>query len=879
VAQFIFEETIYTGVLDGPASVARLDVAQGSSGPELVLVDNAAGHWVEFDLSTGNTATVTTTVIYPPSLGSTQTVIVDGRGVTLGNDDLGAVDTSAEADSLALYANRSGQAEDRIEALSVDVGGQTYVYLAATDGEGMNVFRLQSNGNLTAVSEVQDTSDTFAAGITSMTQVTVGATTYVIAASAKEDGLTSYAAQPDGSLQPVYALGADDLLPINDPQALETVSMGGQEYVILASSGSSSLTVLEVGADGSLTPVDQVMDDLNTRFANVSVLETFTVDDHVYVLAAGGDDGFSVFQLLPDGRLLHMETLVDTPQASLTNITDIAVRIVGGEVQLFVASGSEAGISQFTLVPSSLGIVLESNAANINGTASDDILYGGDGDNTLSGQNGDDILIDGAGADQMTGGNGSDIFVLSPDGETDVIMDFQLGQDRLDLSAYGMVYSTDDLTVISTSDGAILEIEGEQLIIHTANGLSLDKLDFTPFNLINVSRVKVGQATPIDPDMIEGTSEDDHLIAGDGDQSLFGREGDDMLCGGMGADLLDGGSGSDTADYSAAAEGVVVNLGNSALNTGEAAGDTFTSIENILGSSSADHLTGNGAANTLTGGNGSDVLHGMGGADTLMGGGGSDTLRGGAGGDVLDGGGGTDFADYAGASIGLTVDLATPSANTGESAGDSYNSIEGIIGTDFDDTLSGNANDNIIYGGNGTDRIYGQDGDDTIYGEGGVGILISGNGNDTVYGGSSLDFVIAGAGDDTADGGDFIDFLFTQGGNDTLLGGGGDDRLNAGGGSDRLIGGTGNDSLTGGTGADVFVFETFTTNEVDTIKDFEDGIDKIEMQGVSGGYGALTISETTISGKSFVEIDYDGQTIRLESTSLADISASDFIFV
>ena len=75
-----------------------------------------------------------------------------------------------------------------------------------------------------------------------------------------------------------------------------------------------------------------------------------------------------------------------------------------------------------------------------------------------------------------------------------------------------------------------------------------------------------------------------------------------MLEGGAGKDALDGGGGSDTASYAQATAGVTADLSKPANNTGDAGGDTYKGIENLLGSAFNDKLTGNNGANTLTGG-------------------------------------------------------------------------------------------------------------------------------------------------------------------------------------------------------------------------------------------------------------------------------------
>ena len=156
----------------------------------------------------------------------------------------------------------------------------------------------------------------------------------------------------------------------------------------------------------------------------------------------------------------------------------------------------------------------------------------------------------------------------------------------------------------------------------------------------------------------------DYLRAGIGDtlaNAIDGGAGNDTLAGGAGADSLTGGSGTDTADYSASLAAVSVSL-VAAVNGvgGDAAGDVYSGIENLIGSAQEDTLTGEAGANTLDGGSGNDLINGAAGNDNLLGNAGADTLIGGAGADTLSGGAGTDVADYS-SSTAVTVSLASGS--------------------------------------------------------------------------------------------------------------------------------------------------------------------------------------------------------------------------
>ncbi|MGE3992160.1 Ig-like domain-containing protein [Pseudorhodoplanes sp.] len=177
--------------------------------------------------------------------------------------------------------------------------------------------------------------------------------------------------------------------------------------------------------------------------------------------------------------------------------------------------------------------------------------------------------------------------------------------------------------------------------------------------------------------------------------------------------------------------GFVTDYSGAALNNAIPA----ATAGNVQGLNGDNTLTGTAGADVLDGGLGNDILNGGDGDDILVGGEGNDTLNGGAGRDLLAGGPGDDTIDggqwftnfdnagsgdldrvtYRFATSGVTVDLslATPQ-NTGGGGTDTIIHVEGIIGSDHNDTLLGGGNDFIetFRGGAGDDDIDGRTGTD-----------------------------------------------------------------------------------------------------------------------------------------------------------------------
>ncbi len=217
------------------------------------------------------------------------------------------------------------------------------------------------------------------------------------------------------------------------------------------------------------------------------------------------------------------------------------------------------------------------------GQAGNDLLYGGVGRDNLFGGKGDDVLSGGIAGDYMAGGAGNDYYDV--DLATDTVVEFAAeGTDlvRTSLGLYTLGANVENLTYT-----------GAAAIRATGNALA---------------------------NKMTGGALADHLTGGAGQDTLNGAAGNDTLNGGAGADSLIGGAGIDLATYEGASAGIVADLTKVSVgvSAGEAAGDSFSGVENLRGSAFADSLSGDALANTLWGGAGNDVLQGRGGADNFV---------------------------------------------------------------------------------------------------------------------------------------------------------------------------------------------------------------------------------------------------------------------
>ncbi|WP_263618264.1 calcium-binding protein [Pseudooceanicola nanhaiensis] len=786
------------------------------------------------------------------------------------------------------------QSDGRMSGLSqVDLaGGPTAATALACDGDG-HLFATDANGRLTTLATSAEgyraTGSVAGTGeVSAMLTVEVDGQAWLYTAGSGVQGVVGYRLSGTGRPEATSSAAAASGLGVADPMELQAVEVMGRDYLLLAGGGSSSISVIEIGPGGDLLVRDHVIDSLNSRFSHVQTLETVSADGHVFVLAAGADDGISLFRLLPGGRLLHLDSLAAEAGADLSDIRTLAAARVGAEIQVLAARESAEGLTRLSVPVGDLGVQRSTGGAGgqLRGGDGDDVLTGGGGDDRLDGGAGDDILLDGAGADTLIGGAGADVFVMVQDGARDRIEGFNPGEDRLDLSGYWMLYDPERVEVTPVSGGALLSWGQEVINLRSVDGRALDPAAVRAAILrgpdrppMAIARETLGSDDADSltgfwaSDVLAGFGGSDRLDGGEGDDSLYGGDQDDLLLGGGGDDAVWGGNGADLAFLGTGhdifhdnaqggpfgADTVWAGQGHDTVEGGAGA-DVFGGEwgdDLLLGRRGNDRLFGGDGNDVLDGGDDEDLLQGGAGNDRLLGGNHADRLEGGDGHDTVVGGNGADLA-FLGTGNDIFYDNGQGGVFGADTVwgGQGHDTVEGGAGADV---FGGEWGDDLLLGRRGNDTLFGGDGNDVLDGGDEEDHLYGGNGNDRLFGGNHADRIEAGAGNDTVVGGNGADLAFlgtgndifydnAQGdvfgrdtvwagqGNDTIEGGagadvfggeGGDDVLRGGEGADVLIGGPGADRLTGGGGADAFVFRAGDGRDV--IWDFTPGEDVLRF--------------------------------------------------
>lgn len=373
-----------------------------------------------------------------------------------------------------------------------------------------------------------------------------------------------------------------------------------------------------------------------------------------------------------------------------------------------------------------------SNDETVNGSHIDDVLFGSAGNDTLQGNGGFDVLQGGDGADILNGGSDFDIANYHFEGGTDGVTaslvvnsatDSYGNRDTL-ISIEGF-WGTNSADTFSGNSGDNLftgnagadlffGLGGFDVVDYSneigGSGIRMESNFFTPsFSVVDTfgyldtgSSIEAIYATQYD-DILRAQDHDTYYDALGGDDQIYAYTGNDTLIGGDGFDTLSGGAGDDVIDGggtgaedelhygSFLVDSVIVDMMNGVATSSAGDVDQFVNIFRVVGSHGGDLLIGNNEANEFVGGSASDTIDGGGGVDRVR--------------YDLE----TGIGNY-----GINANLRTGVVQAGYLGMDTLRDIEWIVGSIRDDTISGNADSNILEGYLGNDVMDGRGGIDTL---------------------------------------------------------------------------------------------------------------------------------------------------------------------
>ena len=544
----------------------------------------------------------------------------------------------------------------------------------------------------------------------------------------------------------------------------------------------------------------------------------------------------------------------------------------------------------------------ESGNDRLLGGADADQIYGGNGADSISGGDGDDLLVSTGGDDLLIGGSGSDrIQISTSDGNRIVDQIGSTGADSIEVLGTArtdvIINRFGDALQILDGDARSIWIDGaidnfdDQIVF--ANGtFGLEEIWNGATALTDLASGFGDQTVTassqsdyfnghVGNDIYNGKSGDDEVYGGQGDDDLnggndndllFGGIGDDTLQGGNQNDILDAGPGDDLAIGGAGADAYFYRLGDGRLiidDKGFGLGDSLI-IEDV------------GADAIVSSVDGNDLV-----------------LRFGDGGEIIIKSqqidrGRIEEIEAGGQAIPVATVAPPLPTQTGP-----------IIGTDQADKLIGTPGDDQITDGAGKDNLTGAAGADAfILVQDGVAdsikdfeagldtidlsawgasaltdlaITESANGKVTIRAGAEVLSVTNATRDLAKADLTAESFVFAEAVSE-IFGTAGNDKLYGGGGDETLTDGAGKDNLYGRAGADLFVF--VADGVADSVRDYEVGIDRIDLSGWNAG--AFQNLRVIDSGTGRLAVRHGDEILSISDTARSltaqDLTEDAFIF-
>ncbi len=619
-------------------------------------------------------------------------------------------------------------------------------------------------------------------------------------------------------------LSSEDFAHIISVSDMNIFSAGSNQY--------SGLQIADLG-NGQTLFVEMGFWDLNDGdfifytpgFSGTAASETYEIYGTAYspetiIAMAGGFDTLSIIGSTIEGGDFENTTGVDR----LEFISD-DVHILELSDSVVATSDNQHLEIDFSGATSPENGAFLDGSQVVSGTLD---VVGGAGNDTLEG---------GALDDTLEGGFGEDLFIFKSNaGIEDIITDFEIGSDKVDLSDSSFSYIGSFLDLVFTQDGADTLID-----LGNSQTIRLSNVDANLISIDDFIGITLPVATEGD-DILIGTNGADNIDGLGGNDTISGFDGSDTLNGSAGDDVLIGGSGNNEYYGGAGVDKFVIEQRSFGLDTifdftinetidlSDESLSNLTSISDltmrdqfiegfgnvvwidlgngvetlvIIGVQSSDLtatnfifgggvggqiITGTSGDDNIIGTIGNDTIRGYDGDDTIEGGSGDDSIKGDLGADSLVGGDGNDYLDAGGNSGSGQLDNDT------------------LIGGDGNDFILLRNGDNLVEGGAGADTINGGFGIDTLSYANSTAAVDIHLGYKTASGGDATGDVLVGNIENII-GSDYDDLLVGNGLDNEIRGEVGNDSIRSGDGTDTLYGGSGIDTIDGGNGDDILYGE------------------------------------------------------------------------
>ena len=436
--------------------------------------------------------------------------------------DLANVENIADSGSLEL--------DGAFASTTAVIDGKTYLIVAGNKDDGIQVFLVGGDGSLTIADSVPDDGTLSLQGVTSVTTAEVDGKTFLYATSSNDNGVSVFEVASNGTLSNVQNIVDDGNTELTAAYGGTAVDISGTTFYYVAALGdlgttsNGGVSAFLVANDGSLSLVEAYADDGILNLNGATSVTSTVIGGTTYVFVSGAyDGGVSVFSAASDGKLTNVDNVDDGDSAPAIGPLPLA--------GAFSVATSKIGEATFLFVAgiADNGISVFSVANNGSLTAVDHVADSGDLELwdahslTTAKVNGVTLLFVAALSD-----DGFSVFSVADDGT---------------LTNVDNVSDSGDLELDGATSVTTAVVNGTTFLFVTGDdddGVSVFSVSETVQEVPGVNLIGTSAR-----DVLSGGAGDDLIIGLEGKDDLNGEDGDDILIGNSGKDKLNGGLGDD----------------------------------------------------------------------------------------------------------------------------------------------------------------------------------------------------------------------------------------------------------------------------------------------------------------------------------------------
>ena len=228
---------------------------------------------------------------------------------------------------------------------SFKIGTSTYVAVASAVDDGVQILDVTTPSNISAVSQITDDTTLELDDAFGITSFKIGTSTYVAVASSIDDGVQILDVTTPSNISAVSQITDDAALKLDSARGITSFKIGTLTYVAVASSAENAVQILDVTTPGTITPVSQITNNATLELEGARGITSFKIGTSTYVaVASSDDDGVQILDVTTPSNISAVSQITDDTTLELDGAYGITSFKIGTSTYVSVSAFHDDGV-------------------------------------------------------------------------------------------------------------------------------------------------------------------------------------------------------------------------------------------------------------------------------------------------------------------------------------------------------------------------------------------------------------------------------------------------------------------------------------------------------------------------------------------------------